>query len=366
MNDKILLERLVREVEHFQELEERLADPSVVKNTGEFKELSREHSRLSLRTEKIQAYLKLSGELNDAQSILADPAAENDMLEMARAEKNRLEKELELQKDQIQTMLIPSDPNDGKNIIIEIRAGTGGEEAALFVGDLFRMYLKFCEKMGFRTELISTSDTELGGYKEVVFSIEGPQVYEYLHREAGAHRVQRIPVTESGGRIHTSAVTVAVLTEAEEDEIEIEEKDLKIDVFRASGAGGQHVNKTESAVRILHVPSGLIVQCQDERSQHKNKAKAMRVLRARLAEKIYDEKHAADAAAKKEQIGSGDRSERIRTYNFPQGRVTDHRIGFTSHNLSGFMEGEMRDLLESLIKAEKEEKLKLIETSSRS
>ena len=255
--------------------------------------------------------------------------------------------------------LAPS-PHEERNLFMEIRAGTGGNEAALFVSDLTRMYMRFTERQGLRAELIHSSPTELGGYKEMIFSVAGKDAYLFLHREGGAHRVQRIPATESNGRIHTSAVTVAVLPEREESEVDIQDSDIKIDVFRASGAGGQHVNKTESAIRITHAVSGIVVSCQDERSQHKNKARAMSILRSRLAEMQEEKSHSQENTLKREQIKSGDRSERIRTYNFPQGRVTDHRIGYTAYNLEALMDGEMDELLGALIQAEREEKLQAI------
>ena len=354
---KALRERLQQEIEHFHALEERLARPDPVSDPAELKNLSREHARLSARFGQFSSYLQMLRSLEEVEGVLADPASDAELRALAREERDELEPKVNLGRGAIEILLLPPDPNDGKGLMMEIRAGTGGEEAALFVGDLLKMYLRYAEKAGLRSEVISTQPTELGGFKEVVFSVQGPHAFECLHQEAGAHRVQRIPVTESGGRIHTSAVTVAVMTEAEEEEISIDEKDLKVDVFRASGAGGQHVNKTESAIRILHVPTGLVVSCQDERSQHKNRARAMRVLRARLMEKQAREKHASESALKKEQLGSGDRSERIRTYNFPQGRVTDHRVGYTSYNLGEFMNGGMDELIEVLKRARREARL---------
>ena len=257
-------------------------------------------------------------------------------------------------------LLLPKDPNDDKNVIVEIRGGVGGEEAALFAGDLFRMYAKFAEKQGWRTEIIDANATEIGGFKEVSFMVTGFGAYSKLKYESGTHRVQRVPVTESGGRIHTSAVTVAVLPEAEEVEVDINPDDLRIDLYCASGAGGQHVNRTESAIRITHLPTGIVVQCQDERSQLKNKAKAMAVLRARLLDKAQQEQTDAVAKDRKNQVGSGDRSERIRTYNFPQGRVTDHRIGLTLHRIDAIMNGDLDELLNALITADQTERLKQV------
>ena len=361
MNSRNLKERVQREVERFGEIEQKLSSPEVSQDPTAFKDLSRLHSRLSSRIEPLRQYLNLIRQLEESEELLADPSADPELKEMAESEKVDVATSLENMKGEVETMLIPPDPNDGKSVIMEIRAGTGGDEAGLFVGDLLKMYTRFCEENGLRLEPIYYAETELGGYKEVTFSVEGKRAWELLHKEAGAHRVQRIPVTESGGRIHTSAVTVAVLAEAEEEELEIEDKDLRIDVFRASGAGGQHVNKTESAVRMTHIPTGIVVSCQDERSQLKNRAKAMKVMRARLLELKESERHEKEAAAKKEQVKSGDRSERIRTYNFPQGRITDHRIGYTAYNLNELMEGEMSDLLDALLEAEKEEKLKQLQ-----
>lgn len=345
------------ELENIHELEQKLSDPAVAGDPIALKSLSREHSRLSVRKPEIESFLDILKSYLESREIVEDPEFDSDLKELARAELEESESRIESGLERIRELLVPPDPNEGKGIIMEIRAGTGGEEAALFVSDLLSMYLQFAEKNGLKAEIISSAPTELGGMKEVIFSVTGPEAYRYLHREGGAHRVQRIPVTESGGRIHTSAVTVAVMPEVEEEEIDIQEKDLRIDVFRASGAGGQHVNKTESAVRLTHIPTGIVVSCQDERSQIKNRAKAMKVLRARLAETQERERHKNESAAKKEQVGSGDRSERIRTYNFPQGRVTDHRINFTAYNLNAFMEGDMNELLQSLIRDEINSKL---------
>ena len=361
MQTRVLLERLEREVEGFKELEAKLADPAYAEDPAQLKELSREHSRLRGRAERLESYLGLVQQEAELESVLADAGADEELREMATEELGELRATLAKEQEDIEYLLLPPDPHSGRSVIMEIRAGTGGDEAGLFVGDLLRMYTRFAERRGLRTELISAYEQEVGGYREVILSFAGPEAYDLLHQEGGAHRVQRIPVTESGGRIHTSACTVAIMPEAEEEEVEIDDKDLQIDVYRASGAGGQHVNKTESAIRITHTPSGLVVTCQDERSQHKNKAKAMRVLRTRLAEQQERDRHAADAALKKEQVKSGDRSERIRTYNFPQGRVTDHRIGFTAYNLAAYMEGEMDDLLEALLRAERDAQLQKLE-----
>lgn len=358
--NKALKERVQSEIDSFGDIERKLSSPLLSDNPAEFKELSKAHAMLSDRVDVFKKYLNLLERLEEANLLLNDPGADNDIKEMAEEELETVKNELFSIRETVEFLLIPPDPNEGKSVIIEIRAGTGGEEAALFVGDLYKMYLHFSEKMGLKTEHIYAQETGLGGYKEVAFSVHGKRAYELFHLEGGGHRVQRIPVTESGGRIHTSAVTVAALPEAEEEELEIEDKDLKIDVFRASGAGGQHVNKTESAVRILHIPSGIVVSCQDERSQHKNRARAMRVLRARLQEKQDQERHAAESDVKKKQVGTGDRSDRIRTYNFPQGRVTDHRANFTSYNLESVIEGDMDDLVEAVLKHEKEEKLKIL------
>ena len=352
-NFNALRERIEREIEDFKHIESQLSEISG-SDLVLLKNLSRKHARVAPNVEKYEEYLSLLDRLEEAEAILTDDNSDDELGEMALEEKKELESSLNTGRTAIEQLLIPPNPDEGKNIFIEIRAGTGGDEAALFVGDLLKMYLRFAEKTGLRIELLSSNETELGGYKEVIFAVQGQNAYKFLHQEGGAHRVQRIPVTESGGRIHTSAVTVAVMPEAEEEELFIDEKDLRIDVFRASGAGGQHVNKTDSAVRILHIPTGIIVSCQDARSQHKNRSRAMSVLRARLSEKQQQEKHEAENLMKKDQVGSGDRSERIRTYNFPQGRVTDHRVGYTSYNLAGLMEGDMQELLDVLDKARRD------------
>ncbi|MFN3603674.1 MAG: peptide chain release factor 1 [Leptonema sp. (in: bacteria)] len=357
MNWSQLKDHLQKELDRFLELENLLSNSEIIENQEKFKELTKEYNQLKNNIDKINQFINKIKSYEEALEILQDDTADKDLIEIAKTEKEEIEKFLTEKELEIESLFLEPDPNNGKDIIIEIRAGTGGEEAALFVGDLFRMYSKFCDKMNFSIEILSMSETGLGGYKEIIFTVKGERAYELLHLEAGAHRVQRIPITESNGRIHTSAVTVAVIPEAEESEFHIEEKDLKIDVFRASGAGGQHVNKTESAVRITHIPTGIVVSCQDERSQHKNKAKALKILRSRLKQIQEEQHHKELADLKKNQVKTGDRSEKIRTYNYPQGRVTDHRINFSIYNLEEFMDGNILPMLEELIKYEKLKKL---------
>ncbi len=359
MSSDLFLERLKQEQERLQELEEKLADPAFTNDLHQLKELSREHARLVPRVQRISEYMQMYNKWQQAEQILSEET-DKELRTIAAEEKKDLKQELNKQKKQIELILIPPIPHEGCNIFMEIRAGTGGDEAALFVSNLAKMYLRFAEQQSFRTEIISSTATELGGYKEIIFLIEGVEAYLFLHQEAGTHRVQRIPTTESGGRIHTSAVTVAVLPEREESELVINDSDLSIDVFRASGAGGQHVNKTESAIRITHVPSGLVVSCQDERSQHKNKARAMSILRSRLVDLQEQQIHSEENLLKREQIKSGDRSERIRTYNFPQGRITDHRINYTSYNLEAFIGGEIYELISALVETKREKQLQSI------
>ena len=348
------LEELTR---RHQELEIELSRPDAASDQKRFRDLTREHSQLTPVIGKYRERKKLSGELDDARGLVkteSDP----DMREMLAAEIASLEEKIAVLDEQLKVMLLPKDPNSGRDVIMEIRAGTGGEEAALFAADLFRMYGRYCDTKGWRMELIDSNATEIGGYKEIVCSISGADAYDNLKFESGVHRVQRIPTTESGGRIHTSAVTVAVLPEAEESDIQIAADEIRVDVYRASGHGGQSVNTTDSAVRITHIPTGLVVTCQDEKSQLKNKVKAMRVLRARLFEKIEGERREKESAIRKSQVGSGDRSERIRTYNFPQSRVTDHRIGLTLYNLDSFLNGELEPVVEPLRQHEVEQLLR--------
>ncbi len=350
-----LKEHLSRLLNRFDEVEAALADPAVIADTRRFRSLSAEHSRHRHAMDDVRQYLALLKAKEEAEALLQ--GNDEELKEMAREELAHVEEELARREFDMEALLLDPDPNEGRAVIMEIRAGTGGEEAALFAGDLFRMYSRLCDRTGLRLEVLSEAESDLGGYKEIIFSVEGNDAWKLLHNEGGAHRVQRIPATESQGRIHTSAVTVAVLPEAEEDEVEVNEKDLRIDVYRASGAGGQHVNKTESAVRLTHIPTGIVVTCQDERSQHKNRARAMKVLRSRLKQIEEEARHKEMADLKKSQVKTGDRSERIRTYNFPQGRVTDHRVGVTIYNLPEFMEGNMDEILEALIRHEKEEQL---------
>ena len=339
-----MFEKIEELERRYQELEAFLADPSVIGNQTEFRKLSREHSDLSALIEAYRRYKKVLAEIDGNRELLADP----EMKEMAEAELDVLEEQKAELEAEIRLLLLPKDPNDDKNVIIEIRAGTGGDEAALFAGDLFRMYSRFAETSRWKVDVISASESEKGGFKEVVALVEGGGVFAKLKFESGTHRVQRVPETEAQGRIHTSACTVAILPEAEDVDIDINPTDLKIDVYRSSGAGGQHVNTTDSAVRITHLPTGIVVACQEERSQIKNRAKAMKVLKSRMLDIMQTEQNAKMAADRKQQVGSGDRSERIRTYNYPQGRMTDHRIGLTLYRLDAIMAGDIGEIVDTL------------------
>ncbi|MDR2796646.1 MAG: peptide chain release factor 1 [Spirochaetaceae bacterium] len=339
-------ERLETFLKRYDEVKRLIEDPALIKDQARYRETMREYSRLSEIAECQSEIESLFAQIAGTRAIVQEE--DGDMKELAKEELSGLEARLSAAQDRQKLLLIPPDPLDGKNIIMEIRAGTGGDEAALFVADLFRMYSRFAEMKGWKFEVMNLNETELGGYKEIIFSISGSNVYENLRYESGAHRVQRVPVTESSGRIHTSAVTVAVLPEADETEIDIKPEDLRIDVMRAGGPGGQCVNTTDSAVRITHLPSGVSVHCQDEKSQIKNRAKAMRILRARIYEMEEAKAHAERSEARKNQVGSGDRSERIRTYNFPQNRLTDHRINLTLYKLDILMQGEAAELFDAL------------------
>jgi peptide chain release factor 1 len=360
-----LRQQLARYADRLGELEFLLSREDIMKDMKQFLVLSREHTEVSAVTGRWTRYLQREVDLAGAQEMLKSAADDADMLEMAQEEVDGATAELAQLDGELQRMLLPKDPDDARNAFMEIRAGTGGDESALFAGDLLRMYTRFCERRGWKAEIMSESASELGGYKEVVIRIEGDNVYGALKFESGGHRVQRVPTTETQGRIHTSACTVAVLAEPDEQEaIKINPSDLRIDTYRASGAGGQHINKTDSAVRITHLPTGIVAECQDGRSQHSNKAQALKVLTARIHEKDRSERAAKDAAERKSLIGSGDRSDRIRTYNFPQGRLTDHRINLTLYKLLYIMEGDLDDVVEALQAYEAAEQLAALEVSA--
>lgn len=353
----MLLEKLAFTENKYDELSVKISDPSIMANQAEWRKLCKEHADLEVIVNAYREYKQVLQDLQDNKEMLQDED-DNEMREMLQEDISSLSKRQEELEHHIQILLLPKDPNDDKNVFVEIRGGAGGEEAALFASNLFRMYTRYAEKNKWQVEIMSLNETDLGGFKEVVFMIKGSGAYSKLKYESGVHRVQRVPDTESSGRIHTSTATVAVLPEVDDVDIEINEKDLKIDVFRASGNGGQCVNTTDSAVRMTHIPTGLVVSCQDEKSQLKNKEKALKVLRARLYEKAEAERHAEIAEDRRSQVGTGDRSERIRTYNYPQGRVTDHRIGLTLYKLETFLDGDIDEVINALITADQAEKMK--------
>lgn len=341
-----MLDKLESIESRYLELEKELSDPAIIANQPEYQRLAKEHADLMPCVQTFRKHKELAVRLEENRELLND--ADPDIRELAQEDSSQIQNELNELEDELRRLLTPKDPNDDKDVILEIRAGTGGDEAALFAADLFRMYTKYAELMGWQIDVLSSHPTGIGGFKEVIFSLSGNRVYSRLKFESGVHRVQRVPTTESQGRIHTSAVTVAVLPEAEEVEVEIEPNDIRVDVFRSSGPGGQSVNTTDSAVRITHVPTGLVVSCQDEKSQHKNKAKALKVLRARLLDRKQQEQRDKTAEDRKSQVGTGDRSERIRTYNFPQNRVTEHRINLTLYKLEEVLEGQINSIIDPL------------------
>ena len=353
----MLIDRLKSIEQKYQELESRLSEPEILKNQEQYQLLAREHAELTPLMKTFRTYQQVEKELETNQTLLKTESDE-EIRELAREEIQHLKDKLANIEEELRFLLLPKDPNDEKNILLEIRAGTGGEEAALFAADLFRMYSRYAERHHLKMEVLSYNPTGIGGLKEVIALIAGEKVYSRLKYESGVHRVQRVPVTESQGRIHTSAVTVAILPEAEDVDVQINPEDLRIDVFRSSGPGGQSVNTTDSAVRITHLPTGLVVTCQDEKSQHKNKAKAMKVLQARLYDIMAQEQQQKMAQDRKSQVGTGDRSERIRTYNFPQGRVTDHRLGLTLYRLEAFLDGDLDEMLDALVSYYRTEALK--------
>ncbi len=343
-----MFENLAGVESRFLELEQQLADPEVVSDIKQYTALLKEHKNMTPIVETYRVYKKAEEDLDEAKAILEDAGSDKEFRDLAQEEMAAAKETLEETAEQLKILLLPRDPNDDKNVIVEIRSGAGGEEAALFAGSLLRMYTMYAEAQGFKTEVLSSNPTELGGYKEVSFEITGDGAYSRFKFESGVHRVQRVPETESQGRIQTSTATVAVLPEADEVEFEINQSELKIDTFRSSGAGGQHINKTDSAIRITHLPTGTVVECQDERSQHKNKERALKILSARLLE-VEQQKHKDEIdSARRAQVGTGDRSERIRTYNFPQGRVSDHRIGLTLYKIDAIMNGNLDELIDAL------------------
>ncbi len=346
-------------IEHqFENLAQRISDPEVIADQETWRRLCKEHSDMSPIVEKYREYKQNRNTIDDANVMLSDSDTDKEFKEMLVEEIKEAKENIERIEEELKILLLPKDPNDDKNVMVEIRGGAGGDEAALFAGDLFRMYSMYADAKRWKTEVLNLSEIGIGGIKEVTFMIEGEGAYSRLKFESGVHRVQRVPETESSGRIHTSTVTVAVLPEVDDVEVEINPEDLQIDTYRSSGAGGQHVNKTESAIRITHIPTGIVVACQDERSQHKNREAAMKMLRTRLYDKMEQERIASIAADRKSQVGTGDRSERIRTYNFPQGRLTDHRIGLTLYRLEQILNGDLDEIIDALITTDQSEKLK--------
>lgn len=352
-----MIEKLQVIEQKYLELEKKIADPEIISNNQEWQKLMKEHSNLQPIVEKFREYKKIIKTIEEAEELL-DTSLDEDFEKLVKEELNQAKEQKEIVERELKILLLPKDPNDEKNVIMEIRAGAGGEEAALFAAELFRMYSRYAERKNWKVEVMSTSESDLDGFKEVIFMISGRGAYSRLKYESGVHRVQRVPVTESGGRIHTSTATVAVLPEIEDVEVEIKEEDLEIETFRAGGAGGQHVNKTESAVRITHKPTGIVVSCQDERSQHANRDRAMKILRARLYDYYQSLQQKEIESQRRSQVGTGDRSERIRTYNFPQGRVTDHRIGLTLYKLEQILDGDLDEIIDALITHFQTERLK--------
>jgi peptide chain release factor 1 len=346
--------------EKYKDLSKKISDPEVISNTSEWQKYVKEHAQLEPVVEKYKEFKAVSEQLEEAKEMLKDKL-DDDFREMVKEEVKELTEKKEELTQELKILLIPKDPNDDKNVIVEVRAGAGGDEAGLFAGDLFRMYSRYAERKGWKVEIMSSNDQGVGGFKEVIFMVKGKGAYSRLKYESGVHRVQRVPTTESSGRIHTSTATVAVLPEADDIDIEVNPSDVRIDVFRSSGNGGQHVNTTDSAVRLTHIPTGIVVSCQDEKSQLKNKEKAFKILKARLYDKYQRERDAELAEARRSQVGTGDRSERIRTYNFPQGRITDHRINLTVYKLESFLDGEIDEMIDSLITTDQAEKLKQVE-----
>ena len=352
-----MLEKLKLTEEKYNDIAEKLMDPNIINDTKAYASYMKEYKNLTPIVEKYREYCKILSDKTDAEEILSDKSTDEEMRELAEAEIEEAKPKLEEITEELKVMLLPKDPNDDKNVIIEIRGGAGGEEAALFANSLYRMYTMYAESKHWKIEVLNINETELGGIKEISFNVIGEGAYSRLKYESGVHRVQRVPETESQGRVHTSTVTVAVLVEADEVELEINPTDLKIDVFRASGAGGQHINKTESAVRITHLPTGVVVECQDERSQYKNKDRAMKILRSRLYESMLEEQNEKSASERRSQVGTGNRSERIRTYNFPESRLTDHRIGLTIYRLESILNGNLDEVIDALATADTAAKL---------
>jgi peptide chain release factor 1 len=343
--------------EKFEDLNYKISDPEVIADHNEWRKLVKEHSDIEPIVAKFREYKEVLQGIEDSNEMLSEEN-DKDFLDMVKAELLDLESEKAALEEELKVMLLPKDPNDDKNVIVEIRGAAGGEEAALFAGDLFRMYIRYAERKGWKTDILSSNPTDIGGFKEVIFEIDGKEAYSRLKYESGAHRVQRVPTTEAGGRIHTSTATVVVMPEADDLDFELDMNDVRIDVFRSSGHGGQSVNTTDSAVRVTHLPTNTVVSCQDEKSQLKNKEKALKILKSRLLDAEIEKMNAEIANDRKSKVGTGDRSERIRTYNFPQGRVTDHRIGMTLYNLDAFLDGDIDEMIEAIITTDQAEKLK--------